>query len=566
MNVFVCRPYEDELVYSQCTRYMAQLPSTGQDTLVKELFGTALVLSPHMPRNLSTFAERTEIVTGLSKEAIFWLYSMYPFNCSYLSDERRAETADYAYFGTSPRRMPGILSSIAPPKFLRWCPDCVLEDRSRAECGEAYWRRAHQLPGVWQCDKHFADLVDSTVPRFATGAKDVPAEIVIPKEVEEFRRERECSPAEAMLRQRLLGLLNCTEFAPRLERPDYKQAAFQAGFGASGKVDYHALYEVFSDFWGDVLTRADELHRTRVMGVGWLHGYFNARRPIAQPLSRELIEIFFRECGVVINERPAPGSIAERPKPMFYCPSPYAEHGPDTIAAKTMPRVSDPGKIFISCKCGFSGHVRAEFAGKPISMGDVARVSRYGEPWMREYARLRRQGNLASEIAVMMGVTQSNLVYWDRLLKSEANALSPEERAALRSAWLAVLEEIAPQHPKEALQNSRSLYDRIFAGDRSWLQETMAAYRKKHNHPLRMMADWKARDEEYPEELVAAASRLLRMGRVRALTTTGLLKEAGISQSVLRCYARLLPNTIATLSRLTEGNVWKPLRQVAAVH
>lgn len=62
----------------------------------------------------------------------------------------------------------------------------------------------------------------------------------------------------------MLALLNSAEFSPGMLKPDYKTAAVRAGFEAQGGlVDYQKLYEAFADFWGDVLPRADELHRAK---------------------------------------------------------------------------------------------------------------------------------------------------------------------------------------------------------------------------------------------------------------------------------------------------------------
>lgn len=562
MNVFVSRFYDDEMLYSHNVRYFAEFPGTSHDYLVRELFGTKLELSPHMPRNLSTFAERTEAVVELSKEEIFWSHTMYPFNGAYLPEELRSEIFDYAYFGTSRRRMPGILAALAPPKFLRWCPRCVLEDRNRADFGEAYWRRAHQLPGVWQCDKHLDDLVDSTVPRYVTGLAHVVAEVVLPKDVEEHRRERDASLAESMLRRRLLALLNSTDFAPCMVRPDYKSAALEAGFNASGGlVDYHALYEAFVDFWGDVLPRVDELHRTRVMGVGWLHGHLNAKKPIAQPVTRELIDIFFHELGVVVGERQPK---VKPVKPIFYCPSPYADHGPGKPVRKVIRTREHPERVGIACECGLAVVVPSNVADKQIGMSDVIKVTRYGTAWLHEFDKLREQGLEWNDAAEKLGIGPSVVTYWRRVLKPKVRPLPDGERDALRSEWLGILAEIAPRKPALARENYHRQYARLLRYDRAWLEATMHAYRQEHNHPLTTRANWGARDEEYPERLVAAASRLLSMERVRTLTVGGLLKEAGIAESSVRRYQNQLPSTIATLARLTDGNLGPALSAAVA--
>ncbi len=548
------------MLYSHSVRYFAEFPDTSQRWLFEELFGVPGQLSPHMPKNLRNFAERTEIMTGLDKEAVFWSHTMYPFTCAYLSKEAQAETTSYAHFGASGRRRAGMPTTIAPPKFLRWCPRCVLEDRSRADCGEAYWRRAHQLPGVWQCDQHLEDLVDSDVPRFSSGLIQLAAELVVPKDVEEHRQERSASPAETKLRRRMLALLNSAEFSPGMLKPDYKTAAVRAGFEAQGGlVDYQKLYEAFADFWGDVLPRADELHRARGMGVSWLHGQFNAKNPIIQPVTRELIEIFFSELGVSVGEQQLKAKSERR---VFYCPSPYADHGPGTEVNKVRRVRRHPDRVSLTCDCGLAVVVPPEVSNRQFGMDDVITVTRYGAAWYREFEKLRGEGVEWNDAARQLGISTAQVSYWRRAFKPKVEMLPDEARDASRSEWLCILSEIAPRRPTVATQSYRRQYARLRDHDREWLEKTMNAYREQHNCPLYRRTDWKARDEEYPERLVAAASRLLSLQRVQALTVHCLLKESGISDYSIRRYAEKLPRTIDTLARLTRGDLTPTLSAV----
>lgn len=43
-----------------------------------------------------------------------------------------------------------------PPRRLRYCTECVITDR--AEHGEAYWHREHQVPFIWVCPHHAVQL------------------------------------------------------------------------------------------------------------------------------------------------------------------------------------------------------------------------------------------------------------------------------------------------------------------------------------------------------------------------------------------------------------------------
>lgn len=44
----------------------------------------------------------------------------------------------------------------------RWCPECNEEDLGRH--GRVYWRRTHQLPGVFVCTQHGRSLLEANIP------------------------------------------------------------------------------------------------------------------------------------------------------------------------------------------------------------------------------------------------------------------------------------------------------------------------------------------------------------------------------------------------------------------
>jgi hypothetical protein len=56
----------------------------------------------------------------------------------------------------------GLMGSVVqPPEWLRFCPECVQEDKQ--QFSESYWHRLHQIPGVEICPQHQVRLVDSQV-------------------------------------------------------------------------------------------------------------------------------------------------------------------------------------------------------------------------------------------------------------------------------------------------------------------------------------------------------------------------------------------------------------------
>lgn len=549
MTVFVPVPYEDELLYSQCIRYLSEFPLVGRTKILRDMFGVTVDLLPFMARNLHAFAEHTGRATSMTKEDVFWGHSMYPFLCAYLPEKALADAIEYAYYGAGLGRLPWLAGAVLPPKVLRWCPDCVAEDRDCADCGEAYWRRAHQIPGVWQCEKHGCDLVDSEISRVASWNSQIPAEIVIPANVQSFRKVRRCSSMEGMLRARLVSLLSRREFEQRPEHPNFREAAARAGFGPVTKIDYPRLYEAFSQYWEGILDRVEA--RSKVMGMPWLRAHVNSKETICNPVTREMLDIFFRDrFGLDANEMPSFERPTRGQPTAFHCPNPYADHGVRTPVKRILRYEYAPGVVGLSCTCGFTAKVSEELVGKVIGMADIIRVTTYGPSWKKHCLKLRAEGKSDSEIAVEIGINRRQVNLLCRERKSMYLPVSPEERDIYRAEWTAILERIAPGPPSLATKGNGALYARMLNQDREWFHEMMNAYRQRYSH-FRDQELWPVRDEQYTEALIAAAARLQKLRKTDQLTVRELLHEAGISRKRLSKPSRV-PRTLATLARLTE--------------
>lgn len=96
---------------------------------------------------------------------LIYKHTLYPFYSPFLPEERatRLLLLMMGSYGGSAHAMSGILAStVVTPKYLRFCPSCLAEDKS--SYGEVYWHRLHQVPGVIVCPHHGHFLLDSSVP------------------------------------------------------------------------------------------------------------------------------------------------------------------------------------------------------------------------------------------------------------------------------------------------------------------------------------------------------------------------------------------------------------------
>lgn len=188
--------YPDELLYSQLARYHARSGNLAYIFTAEQLFQIKTVrpdvefLNAYTPEALSV------LTSTMLLEDIIMKHTMFPYYGRFLKSERRMEAFDsLVNMRTDYRRLLPIPKSMAV-RYLRYCPICVQNDR--AQYGETYWHRVHQMVGVDICPIHHCQLIDSTIP---TNSSVSPSLITAEDEISDTEiifpeKELECRLAE----------------------------------------------------------------------------------------------------------------------------------------------------------------------------------------------------------------------------------------------------------------------------------------------------------------------------------------------------------------------------------
>jgi len=128
-------PKPDELFYSICARYTEQMDYPSPYSANKELFGRK---DCHVLFALPTLLERLvcSLPRGhhLTADRLIDDHTFLPFYSYFLPRDRARRMREEMRFrdGRRINRLAGIhVYSARPPEFLRFCPACVNEDRSR---------------------------------------------------------------------------------------------------------------------------------------------------------------------------------------------------------------------------------------------------------------------------------------------------------------------------------------------------------------------------------------------------------------------------------------------------
>ncbi|MCT4596030.1 MAG: TnsD family transposase [Anaeromicrobium sp.] len=157
--------YKDSLLYDIISRYRRMNGIISTKALVKDLYGKEVTLtSIYFPPHISGIVSNLPYTSKITEDIIIKNHTMYPFYTAFLSPDKSKEIYDAMSVsnGHSFFNKVGICSSqIRMNKYLKFCPICFKEDMKKY--GESYWRRLHQIPGVFYCLEHECELLDSDV-------------------------------------------------------------------------------------------------------------------------------------------------------------------------------------------------------------------------------------------------------------------------------------------------------------------------------------------------------------------------------------------------------------------
>jgi hypothetical protein len=152
------RPYPDELVGSALDRSTRQLGVRAKRLLSgltgRNIGSHSKVLTCH-PAIAEAF--------GMSPCEFLAKHTLFPYATAFMKPDVRTELeAQITADGPQPARTGSISASATRGvQCLRFCRCCVRQDLQRF--GEAYWRRAHHLPGMTHCLEHGCALMATDI-------------------------------------------------------------------------------------------------------------------------------------------------------------------------------------------------------------------------------------------------------------------------------------------------------------------------------------------------------------------------------------------------------------------
>lgn len=484
---YVPKFYRDELFYSVAARYHRHVGNVAFRDTSGELFGDRFMRPTlDLPSHLPPFVDRVPPARGLTAERLALEHTHLPYYTAYLAAGRREKAfLRMVGGGRSLHVSLGLNGFLVPAvSALRFCPSCLEE--MKAEEGEWWWRRAHQLPGVLVCPDHGCSLRLSTVSllsrdhhAFAAASPSTCQADALPLlpgvSPEAVERLRRISEESARL------LVSQGEFKTSDERKElYRECLGHAGFLKSRQIEVDSLMDAFSSYWKEVLPLLPGVGvSSDPASLEWLLLLCRKEQKSAHPLLHVLFRIFMRARGVRGSRMPQLRSKPFGDGP-WRCPNPAADHGGELTVLRVIESRNNVGMLtgLFECPCGYAYTMSVSDKGTLHG----PRYRRFGpllEPALR---RLVAEGATLNRVARELGVNRKTLA-------SEA------ARFGLPVSWKSAAPTATPPR-KAAPPRRRASKPRRRVGSRQRVRGASI--------------DWVARDAEWAARVAAIAQEILQ--------------------------------------------------------
>lgn len=161
MKMYLPEIYPDELVYSWLSRYYVYSGCANHKMLISQLlYSTKNNPSVEFIGHLSKAAEQ-QIEEVYPMDDLILNHTMFPQYARFLTAEKRKVALTELKRYCDPHKVFTILPRNEGELRLKYCPQCVAEDRKTY--GETYWHRTHQIRNMMICPIHKCKLLNSEV-------------------------------------------------------------------------------------------------------------------------------------------------------------------------------------------------------------------------------------------------------------------------------------------------------------------------------------------------------------------------------------------------------------------
>lgn len=580
--------YPDELLVSAWARYERWVRYPHRRALLDELFGHAkMSVKFDLPSRLGEFtASLPPGHPAACVDDLIARHTLLPYYAAFLPAERqRILRAQLVGSGGCHLPLGQSVYNQRTPQVLRYCPDCVADDRQRF--GETYWHRLHQAVGVEVCPEHAVWLETSDAPSWT-----VPGIVTFPDAESVIRS----LPARALdvnhLHERqLLRLAHAARWL--LTHPDVNAETFQLrergllqlvarGWATySGRFKQREITAAVEATYSKALIICLGCHwtpddETRCWVRRLLHTHFRA--PFV--LHALLLVLVYAEDLPAFLALPAQlQPFGTGPWPCLNPVCPYTEQRVIHTCTLDYNAKGCPRGTFTCDTCGFVyTRVGPETCAEDAYR--IGEVKQRGALWETKLRQLwfdpqvtvrEMESVLHSSWGQMRWQgTQLGFPFPPLGVRSRRRTTTPahsRERipdlAQHRQQWLNLLYEHPDWRTRELRQRAASLYNWLRYHDRDWLRDHLPKFGRS---PRRLPAiPWEQRDEALVTALEQTYEQLIvRQPPLFRVSATALLTALGQREYYQRNRAHL-PKSVARLAEIAESYEAFALRRLWSV-
>jgi hypothetical protein len=383
MTIFLCQPYEDEMLPGVFSRYARKLG-------VKNFYHLDARLRPERSKvgsfGSSTLLEReTFEALGLRADDLMQRLTLYPYVACFVEPDKRRVLLDQV-------RSNRHAMTIRTLANLRYCELCFKDDQNEGR--DEYWRRSHQMPGTLFCHRHEAKLFQmqkmARWREYYDPKNREPGRDIIQFEFSS-EQERNCLGV-AKLCHRILYEPDL--YFPAIGLGEWRELAMRAGFVKSAyQIDKATLAKRYVDYYG-----VDYLNLMAIM-----YGARSVERlrteTFAQETYRVKLDTLLRRCFLS-------GIVDELgPSQWPYCPSRFADHGPQFPISHIR---REKSRWAGACICGMRIKFERVENRVPVQM----KITQHGHFYHEEAKRLASAGYDYHAIGRILGVNERLPFTW----------------------------------------------------------------------------------------------------------------------------------------------------------
>lgn len=561
MMLFFPTPYPDELLFSLCSRYYVRSGNISYKGTLDDLFSNrSLTASISLPSGISSLIKNMPPHSKVNEEQLIHQHTLYFFNTAFLPDKQAKKIFQEMCSddGKGIYVRSGLNASGVPQnEFLRFCEDCMKEDRE--SYGEMYWHRSHQLSGIHCCLKHFTPLYNSDIKvvgsnkhRFAIPTlENCSTNRTVLDEVAEKTRLEYIKHCRKMAKW-ILQLMNHHFDHHPLHWFDQKYRIKLAELDLAyytGRVKQKKWWEYFQNVYSEEVLRL--FHSSLRGEQDWLSLIVQKNRKSFHPIRHLLVisalEITIEE--VFKNELPQPFGKPNWPCQNIVCENynvPIIESVSITLCEKT----KKPIGTFTCPVCEFS-YTRRGPDQKESDKFRRTRVKSYGSLWEKKLQEYLKLDLGLRELSRRMGADPNTI---KRFLNDEKGSnLNIEQKIDFekedRQSWLSLQKKYPQKSIKQLREAEKALYMRLYRNDKEWLKANSPKPLKRTSSER---IDWNKRDEEILGKVRETVKNLLNYDGKPVRITIGKVGYLIGERALLEKKLNKLPKTKTYLEKRIE--------------